>query len=168
MVFGGGKDKGMSRVGAREKMRQARNIMGGGAPDRDAKRTSPAVAVIAIYIMSVALAFVITENYINQGGLRLSVGDADLDRLLFKPGAHNFMGSADIDYIILMMIRGFAIFLAAGIWPFATLVVQRALDNAHLNIYRAFWGTPIGLTLLLLLLKDYFGPLLAEVFKIMT
>jgi len=166
---GGGKDKAlMSRVGAREKMKQARNIMGGGAPDKDAKRTPPAVAVITIFVMSVALAVVVTESYINQGGLRFSVGDAGLDKLLFKPGTHSFMGDPDMDYIILMLIRGFAIFVAAGIWPFATLVVQRALDNAHLNLYRAFWGTPIGLTLLFLLLKDYFGPMLAEVFKLMT
>ncbi len=166
--LGGGKDKPLSRVGAREKMKMARAIAGG-APaggDKDAKRTPPGIAVFAIYIMSTALAYILTAAYIEQGGLRLSLGDPDLDRLLFKPGTHNFFGSPDLDYVFLIALRGFAIFLAAGIWPFTTLVVQRALDNAHLNIYRAFWGTPIGLTLFFVIVKEYFWPALSEILKL--
>ena len=166
--LGGGKDKPLSRVGAREKMKMARAIAGG-APaggDKDAKRTPVALSVLVIYVMSVALAYILTSAYIDNGGLRMSLGDPDIDRLLFKPGTVNFFGSPDIDYAMLICIRGLFIFLAVGLWPFTTLVVQRALDNAHLNIYRAFWGTPIGLTLFFLILKEYFWPALSEVMKL--
>lgn len=167
-MFGGGKEKMISRVGAREKLKQARAIMGGAPSKSDDKRTPPAVAVLVIFVMSVALAYILSEQYIANGGLRLSTGSADIDRILFKPGQVNFFGSPEIDYVFLILLRGLAIFFAAGIWPFTCLVVQKALDNAQINLYRLFWGTPIGLVLFVLIIKEYFWPALSEIFGMLT
>lgn len=162
----GNKNKIPSRVGAREKMRMARNIAGGGSitpKGKDGKEASPAASILTVLIMAIALAYLVTEVYISQGGLRLSVGNSDLDRLLFKPDKPQFFGMPEVDYILLILIRGGFIALAAGIWPFVSLVVQKAMDNAQINIFRLFWGTPIGIALFVIIVKDVIWPGVAAI-----
>lgn len=172
-MFGlfGNKNKMPSRVGAREKRMMARNIGGGNTINpkgKDAKETSPVAAILMILIISVALAYLLTEIYINNGAMRFSTGMSDIDNLLFKNNKPQFFGSPDLDYGVLIFIRGVAIFLAAGIWPLTALIVQRAMDNAQMNVFRLFWGTPIGLALFVIIVKDLIWPGLSAILGGMT
>lgn len=166
----GRKEQIPTRVGALEKRRTARNIMGGGAPNRGKgdKQTSPAVIVISIFIVSTIVAYLLTINYIDSGGLHMSLGNDDLDRLLFKQGSHNFTGNQMMDYAILIGLRGFALFVATGIWPLVTLLLQRATDNAQVNLYHLFWATPVIILFVVLIFKDIFGPAVVAILGDLT
>ena len=160
-----------ARVGAREKIRLAQEIAakGGNAvlSKKEGKQTSPAVTIFTIYIMACAVGWMVTDKYIsNGGGLTLSLGWDSLDDLLFKKHNINVTGTEVLDYALLIAIRGLALLLAAGVVPFVALVVQKSLDAAQMNPYRTVWGTPIGILLVIIGVKEYFGPLLLEVFGV--
>lgn len=165
----GRKEKIPTRVGASEKRRMARNLMGGGpVQGRNDKQTSPAVIVISIFIVSTIVAYLLTINYIDSGGLHMSLGNDDLDRLLFKQGTHNFTGNQMLDYAILIGLRGFALFAITGIWPLVTLLLQRATDNAQVNLYHLFWATPVIILFVVLIFKDIFGPAVVAILGDLT
>lgn len=157
--LGGKKDPAITRVGAREKLRQARR--GGSGPiesTKGGKPTNPTVSVITILVMSIAVSWLMTENLIQSGTMRFKTGVDFIDDFMFSRS----FGDAT-EYILLIIGRGIVLFLAAGFLPFCAFAWQRGLDNAHMNPYRVVWGVPIGLAL------AYFGgrylawPLINEV-----
>ena len=169
-MFGIGNSKVKNaKVGAREKIRLARELAGAGGQaimsKREGKETSAAVSVITIYIMAFITCWMISEKYISSGGgLNMRLGWEGLDRVLFKTSNINVTGTDSLDYILLVAIRAFALVVAAGIIPFVALVVQKSLDAAHMNPFRAVWGTPIGIMLFIVGVKEYIGPILLEIF----
>ena len=167
-MFGLGKggDKAPVLTGAKEKLERARMARGGGPAEgeKKGKRTHPAVAIIAIYVMSVASAYTVAQNV--RGGLNLHTGFTGLDNLLFGSSTPNYTGNGDIDTGILMLIRGGFFCLAAGVLPFFSLLWQRLVDNAHMNPYRVFWGFPIGFIFAVLTFKFYVWPLLVSVYEV--
>lgn len=172
-MFGIGGDSKVkaAKVGAREKIRLAQEIAakGGSAvlSKKDGKQTSPAVSVITIYIMAYVVCWMVSEKYISSGNsLNLRLGWESLDSLLFKTSNINVIGTDVLDYGLLIGVRALALLLFAGVIPFVALVVQKSLDAAHMNPFRAVWGTPIGILLFIIGMKEYVGPLLMEVFGI--
>lgn len=160
-----------AKVGAREKIRLAQEIAakGGSAvlSKKEGKETSPAVSVITIYIMAYVVCWMVSEKYISSGNsLGFRLGWEDLDRLLFKTSNINVTGTEILDYGLLIGFRALALLIMAGIVPFVALVVQKSLDAAHMNPFRTVWGTPIGILLFIIGMKEYVGPLLMEVFGI--
>ncbi|HYD18264.1 MAG TPA: hypothetical protein VEF76_07285 [Patescibacteria group bacterium] len=171
-MFGIGKKNIPPRVGAREKIRLAQQIQGGGGAavlsKREGKETSAAVSVITIYVAALAVSWMASEKYISAGGLNLRLGWDALDNLLFKTQNINVTGAQEIDYALLIAIRALALLLAAGVVPFVALVVQKSLDAAHMNPFRTVWGTPVGILLVVIGFKEYLGPMLAEVLNIIS
>jgi hypothetical protein len=172
-MFGIGKKAPPPRVGAREKRRLAEQIKSGGGAavmsKREGKETSPAVSVIAIYIASLVVAWMVSQKYISQGGgLGFRLGWDELDRILFKTASITVTGTQELDYALLVAIRALALMVAAGIVPFVALVVQKSLDAANMNPFRTFWGTPIGILLVIIGVKEYLGPLLGEVLSVIS
>ncbi len=169
-MFGIGKSKiEAAKVGAREKIRLAREIAAKGGDavlsKKEGKETSPAVSVATIYIMAYIVCWMVTEKYISSGNsLNMRLGWDSLDSLLFKTSNINVTGSEILDYGILIGVRALALLVFAGIIPFVALVVQKSLDSAHMNPFRTVWGTPIGILLFIVGMKEYFIPLLGEVF----
>ncbi|MBL8712170.1 MAG: hypothetical protein JNM12_04670 [Alphaproteobacteria bacterium] len=160
-----------AKVGAREKIRLAQEIAakGGGAvlSKKEGKETSVAVSVITIYVMAYAVSWMVSQKYISSGqSLGLRLGWDELDRLLFKAGNINVTGTEVLDYGLLIAFRAVMLLLAAGVVPFVALVVQKSLDAAGMNPFRTVWGTPIGILLVIIGMKEYFIPLLMEVFGI--
>lgn len=160
-----------AKVGAREKIRLAQEIAarGGSAvlSKKEGKETSPAVSVITIYIMACVVCWMVSEKYISGGqSLGFRLGWDSLDGLLFKNSNINVTGTEVLDYALLIAIRALALLLAAGVIPFVALVVQKSLDAAHMNPFRTVWGTPIGILLFIIGMKEYVIPLLGEVFSV--
>lgn len=160
-----------AKVGAREKIRLAQEIAakGGNAvlSKKEGKETSPAVSVISIYIMAFVVCWMVSERYIsNGGGISMRLGWDSLDDILFKKQNINITGTDVLDYGLLIAMRALALLIAAGIVPFVALVVQKSLDAAQMNPFRTVWGTPIGILLFIIGMKEYVGPLLAEVFGV--
>lgn len=142
--LGGKKEPAVTRVGAREKLRQARRG-GGGAPiesTKGGKPTNPAVSVITILTMSIFVAWLMSENLIQTGSMRFKTGIDLVDDFMFSRSFGD-----GVEYMLLIIGRGIAIFLAAGFLPFAAFAWQRGLDNAHMNPYRVVWGVPVGIAL---------------------
>lgn len=164
--LGGKKDAIPTRVGAREKLRQARNLMGQGdgtiKSKKEGKQTHPAVAVVTIYCMAVALAWLLTEN-VFQYGFNFRTGWKDFDDFMFRR-----ITAEGGEYLMEIGLRGFAFFIAAGIVPFLALLWQRALDKADMNVHRVVWGVPIGLGLVFFGTKYFLWPLLEEVGAVFT
>ncbi len=169
--IGGNSKIKAAKVGAREKIRLAQQLaaQGGGAvlSKKEGKETSVAVSVISIYIMAYVVCWMVSEKYISNGqSLGFRLGWDWLDSLLFKGGKINVTGNEVLDYGLLIGFRAIWLLLAAGVVPFVALVAQKSLDAAGMNPFRTVWGTPIGILLVIIGMKEYIGPLLMEVFGI--
>jgi hypothetical protein len=174
-MFGGKKQEVPTRVGAREKIRKARELAASGKgahieSQREGGKggTKPGLLVLVCYIMGCALAFVLTQGPLKDGTHLLSVGIDGLDRILFGNGNQNFFGDPMIDLGILCLIRGLFITLVAGILPFCTLLWIRLRDDASINPFMAFWSVSIGLVLAVMACIQYVFPFMAEFFKTIT
>lgn len=158
--LGGKKEPAITRVGAREKLRQARRG-GDGRPiesTKGGKPTNPAVSVVTILLMSLGVSWLMTENLIQTGTMRFKTGIDFFDDFMFS---RSFGDSTE--YIMLIIGRGIALFLTAGLLPFLALLWQRGLDNPHMNPYRVVWGVPVGLALAYLGSVYLFWPIINEV-----
>lgn len=160
-MFGGKKEQ-EKLVGARAKVEHAKKFQKGYQVQskREGKPADPRVAIGVVLALSVGLAALLTEGILKTGA-GFSVGHAKLDKILFGPGEPAIMGSADTDYFLVLLIRGLAIFLAAGFIPGCTYLWQRLMDKAQMNVYISTWGMTVSVVLLYLISHDF----LANVFK---
>lgn len=161
-MFGFGKKEEPRIVGAKQKIEQAKKYGAGFQvkSKREGKEPNPRLAIVIVWGLSVGLGALLTEGVLKTGA-GISTGNGSFDKMLFGPGEPMLMGSPDIDYILTLLIRGTAIFLAAGFIPGCTILWQRLLDKNQMNVYISFWGVTVGLALLYYLGKD----ILADVFK---
>lgn len=170
--IGGNSKIKAAKVGAREKIRLAQEIAARGGTavlsKKEGKETSPAVSVITIYIMACVVSWMITDKYIMSGGMNFGFGWNWLDEFMFRTRDINVTGTDILDYGLLIALRALGLLILAGVVPFVALVVQKSLDAAHMNPFRTVWGTPIGILLVIIGMKEYIGPLLMEVLGIFS
>ena len=166
-MFGFGKKNDKPNlVGAAEKRLKAQKYAKGGyqvQSKREGKAASPVVGLAIVYGLSVLAAYIFTEGPIKQGGLGLRIGNRDLDMLLFGPGEPSLTGDTGMDYILCLLLRGAALFIAVGIVPGTAWLWQRAIDRSDINVYRTFWGTAIVLAALGVLVGESLVPLVKDI-----
>lgn len=165
-MFGfGKKDDKPSLVGAAEKRLKSQKYAKGFQVQskREGKGSSPAAGFAIVYGLAVLAAYVFTEGPIKAGGLGFRIGNGDLDKLLFGPGEPSLTGDTGMDYVLCLLLRGVAIFIAAGIVPATAWLWQRAIDRSDINVYRTFCGTAIVLAALGVLVGESLVPLVKDI-----
>jgi hypothetical protein len=173
-MFGlGGKKGGPPRVGAKEKIMKAQMMQRGRLSDNIGKGKGEGTenygpVVVLIYILSCALAFVLMMGAFKATGLNIHTGMPGFDRIMFAGGVPSLLGIPSQDMILIPILRGTLYFIAAGALPFLTLLWIRAIDKPNMNPFIAVWGVTLGLPLVFFFCTDFFGPLLGEVFDIMS
>ncbi len=152
-MFGFGKKEEPKLVGAKRKLEHAKKYGAGFQvkSKREGKEPNPRLAAVIVWAMAVGAAALLTQAI--KGGETYSTGNPGFDKLMFSASAPSFMGSPEIDYLLLLVIRGTIIFIIAGIIPGLTLLWQRIFDKAHMNVYIGFWGVTVGLGLIYLMSK---------------
>lgn len=152
-MFGFGKKEEPKLVGAKRKLEHAKKYGAGFQvkSKREGKEPNPQLAAAIVWAMAVGAAALLTQAI--KGGETYSTGNAGFDKLMFSASAPSFMGLPEIDYLLLLVIRGTIIFIIAGIIPGLTLLWQRIFDKAHMNVYIGFWGVTVGLGVIYLMSK---------------
>lgn len=166
-MFGLGKKEAPKLVGAKQKIEQAKKFGTGFQvkSKREGKAPNPSLALVIVWGLAVGLAALLTEGVLKTGA-GISTGNGGFDKMMFGPGQPSLMGSPDIDYILVLLIRGTGIFLVAGIIPGCTYLWQRMLDKNQMNIYISFWGVTVGLAVIYYLAKDILADILKELIAI--
>lgn len=166
-MFGFGKKEQEKLVGARAKIEHAKKFQKGYKVQskREGQEPNPMLAIVIVWGLAVGLAALLTEGVLKTGA-GISTGNGSFDKLMFGPGEPSLMGSPDLDYILVLLIRGTAIFLAAGVIPGCTILWQRLVDKSHMNVYISFWGVTIGLAIIYYAAKDFLGDLFSEVISV--
>ncbi|MFN7115077.1 MAG: hypothetical protein ACK4PK_12045 [Alphaproteobacteria bacterium] len=161
-MFGFGKKEEVKLVGAKAKIEHAKKFGKNFQvkSKREGKEPNPTLAIVIVWGLAVGLAALLTEGVLKTGA-GISTGNGGFDKLMFGPGEPALMGSSEIDYLLVLLIRGTGIFLVAGIIPGCTVLWQRLLDKNQMNVYISFWGVSIGIAVLYYLAKD----ILADIFK---
>lgn len=150
--FGGGKKQHL--VGAAEKRLKAQQYKPEGFIKSKREGTeSQLVPVIMVYSLAVVFATILTQGVL-ESGAGIHTGNSQLDRLLFGPGIPHLTATQDIDKVLVIFLRGTAIFLAGGLLPFCTYAWQRLVDRTRTNVYVSCWGVSIGLCLMYYLARD--------------
>jgi hypothetical protein len=172
-MFGlGGKKGGPVRVGAKEKIMKAQMMARGRLSDnikgKGEGEQKYGVVVVLIFILSCALAFVLMMGPFKATGLNIHTGMPGFDRIMFAGGVPSLLGVPSQDMFLIPILRGTLYFVVGGILPFMTLLWIRAIDKPNMNPFIAVWGVTIGLPLAFFFCKDFFGPLLGEVFDVMS
>jgi hypothetical protein len=112
---------------------------------REGKETSPLVLAVMVYGVAAVLATLLTEGPFKDSGFGFQTGINLIDQYILAGGVPSVTGSPDTDLIILILLRGLALFLVAGVIPFATFISQKIFDKVSANVYFAFWGTTLSL-----------------------
>ncbi|HRI76790.1 MAG TPA: hypothetical protein PLX33_07370 [Alphaproteobacteria bacterium] len=154
-MFGFGKKEEVKLVGAKRKLEHAKKFNAGYQvkSKREGKEPNPRLAAAIVWAMAVAAAVLLSEAI--KKGETYSTGNQGFDKLMFGATGPSFAGSPEIDYVLLLVIRGTIIFMIAGIIPGLTLLWQRIFDKAHMNVYIGFWGVTVGLGVVYLLSKGF-------------
>ena len=162
-MFGGKKEQ-EKLVGARAKIEHAKKFQKGYQVQskREGQPSDPRVAAGVVFALAVGLAALLTEGALKTG-VAFSLGNSKLDKILFGPGEPAIMGSSDTDYFLVILIRGLAIFAAAGFIPLCTYLWQRLMDKALMNVYVSFWGMTVGLALAYCVGHDFLLNLFKEI-----
>lgn len=166
-MFGIGKKEQEKLVGARAKIEHAKKFQKGYKVQskREGQEPNPMLALVIVWGLAVGLAALLTEGALKTGA-GISTGNGYFDKLMFGPGEPSIMGSPDLDYILVLLIRGTAIFLVAGVIPGCTILWQRLVDKSHMNVYISFWGVSVGIALLYVLSHEILGDLFKEVLSV--
>lgn len=170
--FGSGKeDFKAGRTGAREKIAKAQAALGKGPlaeKARAKKKTPPAVTIGLIFVMAIAIAYMLTEGPISHGRMtNVRFGMPSLEFLLFSSGRMTVTSSEDIDFAIRVFLRALVIFLLAGFFPFLSLFWYRLLDNNHASPYRVFWAVPVGFFMIIVFMTQYMGSFIEAISAIL-
>lgn len=154
-MFGFGKKEEPKLVGAKRKLEQAKKYGAGFQvkSKREGKEPNPQLAAAIVWAMAVGAAALLSEAV--KKGETYSTGNPGFDSLMFGSSVPSFLGTPEIDYLLLLVIRGTIIFVIAGIIPGLTLFWQRLFDKAHMNVYIGFWGVTVGISLIYLLSKGF-------------
>ena len=170
-MFGIGGDKGQKLVGAKEKRLRAALIKSGKNPDeitskREGRQTdNTLVGVLIIYFLSCGLAWFLSTG-LWKSGAPFDTGIGFIDDLMLSANGPAVFGDRDMDFVVLVLLRGLFLFAAAGIAPGLAWFWARLTDNPRLNIYRTCWGVPVGAGFVFFLFMEGVLPLLEEVFEI--
>jgi hypothetical protein len=92
----------------------------------------------------------------------------DLNDLLFDAKPPPFFNNKIADFALAAAAKSAALCLAAAFFPFCTFMWNRMLDRAQANFYVSFWGVTIGVPFCWFFVKDFFGPLLLDVFDVIS
>lgn len=162
-MFGKKDGGGPKLVGAREKRLQAAILKGGQQGQeiqskREGKGQDPKVTGLLIYGLSCGVATLAATVGPLKNGANVSTGARFIDDLLNM----KMMGDADMDFIILIFIRGLAICLLGGFLPFMAFFWSRILDKTGMNVYLTVWGVAVGLPLVYFLLLSL-APVFTEI-----
>jgi hypothetical protein len=146
-------------VGAAEKLRHAQQLKGGYLKEQitskgEGKNAGPLAAVLLVYFIACALAYVLTTEGILKSGFPFRTGFSAIDGLL-----------AGTD-LVAIAARGFVFFLMGGVIPLLTFFWVRLIDRKQDYIFVTFWGVTVGAPLVFLLVVAYVVPLLIELFDI--
>jgi hypothetical protein len=160
-MFGSGRKEEPKAVGARQKIEQARKHSSRFQVQskREGRPPNPKLAIVIVWVMAVGLATLLTESPV-QNIEMFRTGHAGFDTLMFGTSTPTFTGTQDIDYLILLAVRGTVIFFAAGIIPIVTFLWQSLFDRTHMNVYASFWGVTIVLAAACLLSRGFISQLL--------
>lgn len=155
----GARDKIATAQAMREAARLKQEQQLGGRKEDD-----PVMTLIITYIVGVVLAFIITE-----GGIKLPAGieifgGTLLDKVLFGSSIPSLWGSPDVDKILTIFIRGFFIFLAAGIVPGATMLFKKMVDKVNINPLVLCWCMTVVVPVLIFGVTEVV-PVIFEIFS---
>jgi hypothetical protein len=132
-MFGFGEKNKQPPVGAREKIRVAREMAAAGgnevrAGQRGKGQDDTVPVMVAIYGIACAFSLMLMQ-FTWPKGPPFHLADPALDRLLLQMPPPSFVGDKDMNLLVAMFIRGFVFFLLAGVTPglvkLAALVFRR-------------------------------------------
>jgi hypothetical protein len=153
---------------ARELERRSRMIKEGKALDgADEQKSLPAGRIVFLSWLALTAALA-------GGALLAPAHDAPLRAVpaigealsSAKPPA--LTGNAMADAALAAGLQSAAICLAAALLPLCARVWRKMRDNAQGNLYILFWGTTVCVPFVYLFVKDFFGPLLLDIFSMFT
>lgn len=151
----------------RQNLKDRENLTTQGAGPRAPQPV--AAPLVLIYGLSVVLALMLIKSgEAPATSFQLPFLSQGLNALLFSRVPPDIYGDKDIDMVIASFVRGFFIFLAAGIVPLATRVFTRLVDKAQGSPYVAFWGVSVGLPFIWILMKEFITPVAVELVDMMT
>lgn len=158
-------DDNNAPIGAREKIRNARNanLMEGSfkgiGRGNYARRNGLGISLVII--LAAAFVILLTELEMNDKALFfLPFASPDVNQALFGPGVADFFGASFADYSLTVFIRTSALLLVAGFLPFCTYLYAQLLDHAHASPYVTTWGVTVGLPLAAYVFAVFLLPLL--------
>ena len=106
---------------------------------------SQTIPIAVIFGLAVGFALFITEgSSINMSGLHLT-GNAAVDGLLFGSGVPHFTGDADMDKLVVVFIRGMALFVMMGAAPFLAYLFCKSVGKNKVSPFVACWGATVFL-----------------------
>jgi len=138
-----------SKRTAAERMRQAASDAG--ENNVPVSSSSQIIPVTVIFVLAAGFAALLLEGA--RPGLSgwMPAGMHDIDQLLAGASVQKITGDADLDRLIVILVRGAALFLATGIVPFLAAAAARIVGKNRLNPFVACWGVLISLPLFYLL-----------------
>jgi len=152
----------------KEMRARARMLRAGMSVEKATEKKGPSALVIAfgVYIGTAAALSALMAAVPGRGiPLNFPFLDAETNAALFSAAPPLSMPE---EFAVTALTRAFALCLVAGILPMATLVWNRLRDNAQSNLFVSFWGTTVGLPFLYFFMKDFFGPLLVDIYTLFT
>lgn len=155
-------------VGAIEKIAAAERMRNAARDDAE-KAYGPSkggqtVPATIIFVLSVVFAFMTVDSNPAGVGLHLT-GVMSVDKTLFGPGIQPFTGSAETDMAIVALIRGFALFLLAGLPPLFASLASGMFGRGRISPFVASWGALIVLPMIIYPLREVLGSLAGDLLR---
>ncbi len=154
-------------IGAKDKMLAARKARFEGGDNITSKIEGPqpteSMPIMLIFVASCLLAYILTDNYMVDSSLISPTGIVEIDKMIGGPGVPAVTGMSEIDYGIIIFIRGLFIFILAGIIPLLTRIYINMVDKARTNVLVRVWGTIVTTGLFAFGLTTSIIPLIKEI-----
>jgi hypothetical protein len=152
-------------VGAKEKIAAAQRIreanratmLQGGK----ARQYSQTIPVTIIFVLAVAIAMFVTDDGGMLAGWR-PTGIHTFDRILTGSEIPFITGDREMDRLVVVLIRGAAFFVAAGLIPLLALVLVK-ITTGRINSLVACWILIVAAPGLLYLWKDLLLPAFSDI-----
>lgn len=91
-----------------------------------------------------------------------------LNEVLFSSAPPTVFDDQNMDRMFAGFAQAFALCVFSAVLPLSAHVWSRLRDKARGNSYVIFWGTTVALPFLYFFLKDFLGPLLVDVFDVIS
>ena len=157
------KEKYQELVGASAKLAAAERMKNSKRMDShdDSKNQafSQAIPATVVFVFCAALVVISSEgSFFNVGGWH-PTGISNLDNLLVGSTPPHLVGDGDINRLLVILVRSFALFILSGIIPFMGLMATRMTGRGRLNPLVACWGAIIVLPLLSYVVQEVILPM---------